>query len=221
MRFHPRFLAFAKAYQFSTDGTVTTQPAVAQNSSEEDDTIGLYTQTQVNQGNAATTEATYYQANIGNITSVDQLLANPRLYDVAVRSYGLNPDLISKSTIRAVLTSDLSDPNSVASKMGTSYVTFAKAFNFNADGSVDTTFGKGGQTPLVELPGQRNAFTLDTPLAVAVVQPDGEIVVGAGAGTLDLLRFNKNGSIDTSFGSNHTGSVVTGLSDFAGAAVVR
>lgn len=136
----PRFVVFAQAFQFSTDGTVAQQAVISQNSNDEDDTINLYTQAQVNKANAAQTEATYYQANIGNITSVDQLMANPRLYDVAVRSYGINPDLMSKSTIRAVLTSDLSDPNSVANSLNNAnYQTLAAAFNFNTDGSVNGT----------------------------------------------------------------------------------
>lgn len=143
----PRFLAFAQAYQFSTDGTVAAQPPIAQNSAAEDDTINLYSQAQVNAGNSAATEATYYQANIGNITSVDQLLANPRLYDVAVRSYGINPDLITKSTIRSVLTSDLSDPNSFANTSNNSaYKTLAAAFNFNTDGSVNGTAQSAANT---------------------------------------------------------------------------
>ncbi len=136
----PRFLAFAKAFQFSTDGTVASQAVIAQNSTEEDDTIGLYTQTQVNKGTSASDEATYYQANIGNITSVDQLMSNSRLLNYAVSAYGLNPDMVSKATIRAVLTSDVSDPNSVANTLNNSaYVALAKAFNFNTDGSVNGT----------------------------------------------------------------------------------
>ncbi|WP_024275522.1 MULTISPECIES: DUF1217 domain-containing protein [unclassified Hyphomicrobium] len=143
----PRFLTFAKAYQFSTDGTVAQQAVTAQNTNDEDDTIDLYTQAQVNKATSAQTEATYYQANIGNITSVDQLMANPRLYDVAVRSYGIDPDLISKSTIRAVLTSDLSDPNSVANTLNNSnYKTLAAAFNFNTDGSVNGTAQSAANT---------------------------------------------------------------------------
>ena len=39
----PRFQTFAKAYQFSTDGNVADQAVIAQNSSDEDDTIDLYT----------------------------------------------------------------------------------------------------------------------------------------------------------------------------------
>lgn len=143
----PRFLTFAKAYQFSTDGTITQQAVTSQNTNEEDDTVNLYTQAQVNKAASAQTEATYYQANIGNITSVDQLMANPRLYDVAVRSYGINPDLISKSTIRAVLTSDLSDPNSVANTLNNSaYQALAGAFNFNTDGSVNGTAQSAANT---------------------------------------------------------------------------
>ncbi len=136
----PRFLTFAKAFQFSADGTVAQQPVITQNSSEEDDTVDLYSQTQINKGTAASTEATYYQANIGNITSVDQLMANPRLLNYAVSAYGLNPDVVSKATVRAVLTSDLSDPNSTANTLNNSaYKSLAAAFNFNTDGSVNGT----------------------------------------------------------------------------------
>ncbi len=135
-----RFLAFAKAYQFSTDGSITTKDVVPQTQSEEDDTIGLYTQTQVNKGTAASDEAAYYQANIGNITSVDQLIANKRLFNYAVSAYGLNPDRVSNATIKAVLTSDLSDPNSTANTLNNSaYTSLAAAFNFNTDGSVNGT----------------------------------------------------------------------------------
>ncbi len=136
----PRFLAFAKAFQFSTDGTVATQPVLAQNTTEEDDTINLYTQTQVNKGAAAATEAAYYQANIGNITSVDQLMSNSRLLNYAITAYGLDPNTVSASTIKAVLTSNLSDPGSLANTLNnTAYKTLAAAFNFNTDGSVNGT----------------------------------------------------------------------------------
>lgn len=140
----PRFAAFAQAFQFSTEGKLATQPVVAQNSTEENDTIGLYTQQQVNKGVAAATEATYYQANIGKVTSVDQLMSNSRLLNYAVSAYGLNPSITSAATIRAVLTSDLSDPASVANTMPNSaYKSLAAAFNFATDGSVNGTAQSG------------------------------------------------------------------------------
>lgn len=143
----PRFLTFAKAFQFSTDGTVAKQPVVAQNSTEENDTIDAYTQQQVNKGTAASDEATYYQANIGNVTSVDQLMSNPRLLKYAITAYGLNPDITSNATIRAVLTSDLSDPNSLANTLTNSgYKALAKAFNFNTDGTVNGTAQSASNT---------------------------------------------------------------------------
>jgi hypothetical protein len=142
----PRFAAFAQAFQFSTDGKLATQPVLAQNSTEENDTIGLYTQQQVNKGISASTEATYYQANIGKITSVDQLMSNSRLLNYAVTAYGLNANITSAATIRAVLTSDLSDPNSAANTLANSnpnYKLLASAFNFATDGSVNGTAQSG------------------------------------------------------------------------------
>ncbi|MFA5955778.1 DUF1217 domain-containing protein [Hyphomicrobium sp.] len=164
----PRFLTFAKAYQFSTEGTIATQPVVVQNSSDEDDTVDAYTQTQVNKGTAASTEATYYQANIGNITSVDQLMSNPRLLNFAVSAYGLNPDLVSKTTIRAVLTSDLSDPNSTANTLNNSnYKLLAGAFNFNTDGSVNGTAQSAAKTTTTVYQYYNATGTSATPAAAA------------------------------------------------------
>jgi hypothetical protein len=40
------------------------QPVIAQNSTEEDDTVEAYTQQQVNKGTAASDEATYYRPSI-------------------------------------------------------------------------------------------------------------------------------------------------------------
>ncbi|HET6390029.1 DUF1217 domain-containing protein [Hyphomicrobium sp.] len=144
-----RFVEFAKAYQFSPDGKLATQSLVAQNANEETETIGLYTQQQVNKGIAASAEATYYQANIGNVTSVDQLMGNSRLLNFVMSAYGLGSSNATKATIRAVLTSDLSDPDSVANKMGASnsnYKLLASAFNFAADGSVNGTAQSSANT---------------------------------------------------------------------------
>jgi uncharacterized delta-60 repeat protein len=80
---------------------------------------------------------------------------------------------------------------------------------FNADGSVDTGFGVDGQIPLVPLPARQAAMAPSVTTAGIVVQPDGKILVAVGASSLDLVRFDRNGSLDTTFGANHTGSIVT------------
>jgi uncharacterized delta-60 repeat protein len=89
---------------------------------------------------------------------------------------------------------------------------YVSLLRFDADGSVDSSFGTGGRTLLIELPRQQTYSGLAYVFAGAIVQPDGKIVFAAGNGNLDLFRLNKNGSLDTSFGSNHNGSVVTALS---------
>jgi uncharacterized delta-60 repeat protein len=77
---------------------------------------------------------------------------------------------------------------------------------YNTDGTLDTTFGNRGRVR-TDFPG-----LAAVPSAV-VVQPDGKIVVAGGAfplftfaGDFKVVRYNPNGSLDTSFGS---GGIVT------------
>lgn len=70
---------------------------------------------------------------------------------------------------------------------------------FNADGSLDSTFGDNGKVITVIAPSGGVAFA-------AKLQPDGKIVIGGGVydnlSRLDLLlaRYNANGSLDGNFG---------------------
>jgi uncharacterized delta-60 repeat protein len=86
----------------------------------------------------------------------------------------------------------------------------------NPDGSLDTSFGNGGQV-------FATLFGRSASLEDLALQPDGKIVVGGyvDLGTLTeynsdfwLARFNKNGTLDTSFGTG--GFVTTDL--FSGSA---
>jgi len=133
----PRFLTFAKAFQFSTDGSVAQQPVTAQDTDDQTNLVNLYTQQQVNQGATAADDAAYYQANIGNVHSVDDLINNKRLLNYALTAYGLDPNITSDATIKAVLTSDLSDPSSRANQLPSAYQALAAAFSFAPDGSVN------------------------------------------------------------------------------------
>jgi uncharacterized delta-60 repeat protein len=72
---------------------------------------------------------------------------------------------------------------------------------YNADGSLDSSFGSGGQV-LTDF-GARSDLGLGL-----VVQPDGKIVVAGGSslccptkGDFALARYNADGSLDSSFGS--------------------
>ncbi|MEK6286133.1 MAG: delta-60 repeat domain-containing protein [Acidobacteriota bacterium] len=80
---------------------------------------------------------------------------------------------------------------------------------YNIDGSLDATFGSGGKVAT-----DFGAYDLITAMAI---QPDGRIVAGGDTYTegaqndFALARYNKDGSLDSTFGSG--GKVVT---DFAG-----
>ena len=77
---------------------------------------------------------------------------------------------------------------------------------YNTDGTLDTTFGRGGKVR-TDFPG------LAAVPSSVVIQPDGKIVVAGGAfplftflGDFKVVRYNPNGSLDTSFGD---GGIVT------------
>jgi len=140
-----RYLEFAKAFRFMPDGGLAIGPTAAQDAASEDAMIGLYSQQRIIKGQSAQEQAAYYQSHIGNITSVDQLLADPRLFDFALKAHGLDPSVASVSAIRNVLTSDLGDPSSVANVYGGKYKNLAASFSFAPDGSV---VGGSAQTSL-------------------------------------------------------------------------
>jgi uncharacterized delta-60 repeat protein len=80
------------------------------------------------------------------------------------------------------------------------------ATRYNPDGTLDTTFGRGGKVR-TDFPG------LAAVPSSVVIQPDGKIVVAGGAfplftflGNFELVRYNPNGSLDRSFGN---GGIVT------------
>src|SRR5262249_13282425 len=77
---------------------------------------------------------------------------------------------------------------------------------YNPDGTLDKTFGVGGKV-------QTDFPNLAAVASSVVVQPDGKMVVAGGAfplftflGDFKVVRYNPNGSLDTSFGD---GGIVT------------
>ncbi|WFP52110.1 cadherin domain-containing protein [Methylomonas sp. EFPC3] len=76
---------------------------------------------------------------------------------------------------------------------------------YNADGTLDTSFGGGTGKAVSGLSGSDDGYSF-------AVQSDGKILVAGSYGNdFMLMRFNSNGSVDTSFG---TSGVVT--TDFSG-----
>ncbi|MCS3503141.1 hypothetical protein M2189_007345 [Bradyrhizobium japonicum] len=102
-----RYQEFAAAFSFNGGAT-----PVAQSDNQIDEMIDLYTATKKSQVDALADDSKYYSAEIGNISSADQLLNNDRLRNYVYSAYGIDQSKWPSDTISQVLRSDPSDPNS-------------------------------------------------------------------------------------------------------------
>jgi len=90
------------------------------------------TMTRVAQQPDVARDAAYYKDNIGKVKTVDDLLKDHRLYQYAMKAYGLEDMAYAKASMKKVLESDLSAANSFANKLTDKrYREFAAAFSFN------------------------------------------------------------------------------------------
>lgn len=131
-----RYTTFARAFNFTTTGTLTPNLVDAQSDAQETLTVGLYSEARVRSGQKAATDVAYYESRIGTITTVDAFVADDTLMKVALTAFGIDASIASRTAIKEALTSDLDDPNSRANKLGDKYVALAKAFGFGTDGKV-------------------------------------------------------------------------------------
>ncbi|MCP3383372.1 DUF1217 domain-containing protein [Bradyrhizobium sp. CCGUVB4N] len=102
-----RYREFAAAFSFGGGET-----KVAQSDNQTDDMIGLYTAAMKSNVDAVAADTKYYNATIGNVTSADQLLNDDRLRNYVASAFGIDQSKWPRDTIKQVLTSDPSDPNS-------------------------------------------------------------------------------------------------------------
>lgn len=102
-----RYQEFAAAFSFNGGAT-----PVAQSENQIDEMIDLYTATKKSQVDALADDSKYYSAEIGNVSSADQLLNNDRLRNYVYSAYGIDESKWPRDTISQVLRSDPSDPNS-------------------------------------------------------------------------------------------------------------
>lgn len=85
-------------------------------------------------------ETEYYRENIENVKSIDDFMKDTRLYNYALKAFGLEDMSYAKAFIRKVLTEGVTDTDSFANKLtDTRYKEFATAFNFGAFGDKTTS----------------------------------------------------------------------------------
>ena len=120
--------------------------------------LGTYTQysvitrdldqsiTQVKATPEVAREVEYYRDNIGNVTSIEDFIGDRRLFDFAMKAFGLGDMAYAKAFMGKVLGGSLDDDNSLVNTLADKrYQEFAKTFNFNAYGSATTAFGRAQQ----------------------------------------------------------------------------
>jgi len=146
-----RYKTFAASFNFSS------ATKVAQTGSQEDATIGLYSNSLTQEDSQVVEDTAYYNIQMDKVTTVDDFLNDSRLRSFALKGMGIDPNT-SVTHLRDVLTSDLSDPDSYANQLPESYasgvdssgntkytaypkqtyLTLAAAFNFETDGTLSS-----------------------------------------------------------------------------------
>ena len=85
---------------------------------------------------AVKTASAYYEANIGSVSSVQDLVGNYRLLSYALNAYGLGDQINNKGLITKVLEGGVSNSKSLANTLPDSrWKAFAAAFNFVDSGA--------------------------------------------------------------------------------------
>lgn len=91
-------------------------------------------------------ESAYYLANIEKITSVDDFLADDRLYSFAMKAFGLGDMTYAKAFMRKALEGGISQSDSFANQIvDKRYRDFVATFNFAEFGKDTTIFERARQ----------------------------------------------------------------------------
>lgn len=88
-------------------------------------------------------EADYYLKQIGNIKSVDDFMENPRIYNFALKAFGLEDMQYAKAFVRKVLNEGIDDPKAFSLQLSDQrFREFATAFNFKRYQTATTSFDR-------------------------------------------------------------------------------
>jgi hypothetical protein len=137
----PRFVEFAKAFNFGSDGNITS-PKLAQSESEILVMSRAYVTAKSRFGTEdekklAEEEAKYYSVQMQKIDSVKEFLSDPRLVAFVLTANGVELESVNAEFMAKVFTSDLDDPASFVNQQADrAFRKIVASFNFNAEGQV-------------------------------------------------------------------------------------
>lgn len=88
----------------------------------------------------------YYTDNIKNVKNLDDFMKDTRLYNYAVKAFGLEDMAYAKAYMRKVLAEGVTDPKAFANRLNDDrFVAFAEAFDFGKNGENTTSLPAAGQ----------------------------------------------------------------------------
>ncbi len=137
------YVALAGAFEFASDGTLPAG-APPQTATQQSDTHSKYVNSQGAVYLAA--DPTYsaslikqYRTGLAKVTTIDQFLKTPNVYNFALKSFGIDPETVSPTIIKNALKSDPNDPKSYVNKLRDDrFVQLVRAFNFDSSGNITT-----------------------------------------------------------------------------------
>lgn len=125
----------AGAFEFAADGT--SAKGAAQTDEQVAAVTDLYLLSRPRQTKeSAIRERDYFEEKIKTITTAEQLVDDPRLYDYVRKAFNLNELYIVKSTIEQILTNHNGIVEEYAEERP-QYKELYEAFNFKSDGTLD------------------------------------------------------------------------------------
>lgn len=99
-----------------------------------------------NQSPAIVRDTDYFEQNIGNVRSAEDLVSDRRLLQVALGAFGLGDDLNSRALIKRVLEDGTSEPGALANRLADErYTKLSDAFGFAEPGLPRTALAGFGR----------------------------------------------------------------------------
>jgi hypothetical protein len=128
----------------------------------------------------------YYQANIGNVRSANDLLGDPKLLDVALTAYGITPSSVSTATVQQLLTQDPTRSASLA-QQDPQFLAFAQAFSsVSTDGGISIRSADNIAGVVSSYTSEQFKATIGTKLATAQAQASSASSSGSSSSTAPL-----------------------------------